>query len=99
MYERLEKYRQSVFAALKQITEDPEYCGHCKSYEGAIEITVCYPNFFEQEAGPRYKITLHCYLLGPARHYNWFGESLEICVAQAEADLKTWIADEVLQRA
>ena len=68
--ERFYRLRRKVMKAIRQ---QLEYDPHCKSYEGAFEWTVCYPNYFDDETGTQkpaaYILTLHCYVLGPARHY------------------------------
>lgn len=61
-----------------------------KSYEGIWEVTCEYPGADEGDAeGPcAWMIVLHCYLLGPSRHYSWrgktFGEALKDCKREVE---------------
>lgn len=90
--------RASLFQAIAaSLAED----GHCKSYEGAFEIHV--PNFFEDKAAQAdygwmrddaWGIELHCYLIGPNRHYRWSGESFEQALQKAEIDIAAWIRDD-----
>ena len=56
----------------------------CKSYEGAIEINHYYPRYWDSpDSLPEPEsvtIRLHCYVLGPARHYEFSGKTLnEAC--------------------
>ena len=92
-YKRFLKLRRRVMEAIeKTLKIDP----YCKSYEGAMELTLRYPNFFEQceEDVPCYcEIRLHCYVLGPARHYIWTGETLDEAVDKAKQDLDVWLGD------
>lgn len=80
-------------AIRKQIAEDP--C--CKSYEGTWELLFSYPSYFEDETATAtpdfYRITLHCYVLGPGRHYNWVGESWEEALEKCKHDVMEWIKD------
>lgn len=73
--------------------------GHCKSYEGTWELFVSYPDYFEDEtatAKPNfYQISLHCYLIGPSRHYDWDGKSWDECLNKCELDIDEWCAVEV----
>lgn len=93
---RFRALRAEVFAAIaKELAED----GHCKSYEGAM--TIEFPNYFEDEATKSHygwmehgawSIHLHCYLIGPNRHYTWAGKSFEEVLHKAETDIRAWIA-------
>ena len=66
----------------------------CKSYEGTWEITTSYRDYFEDETGtlpPNYvAITLHCYVLGPSRHYTWEGKSFAEALSKCEYDISCW---------
>lgn len=90
--DRFNRLRQKVMQAIR---EQLEYNPACKSYEGAFEWTVCYPNYFEDEEGIQkpsaYILTLHCYVLGPARHYDWRGKTMDEALDQAEKDIAGWI--------
>ena len=83
-------FRQKVFGYIeKQLQVD----GHHKSYEGAIDLSYCYPNYFEQDRGVMVVIELHCYLIGPTRHYKWYGDSVVKCLLEANKDLDGWIRE------
>ncbi len=89
---RFDALRKMVMEAIgEQLEEDPG----CKSYEGTFEWTVCYPNYFEDpEAtqGPElYVLTLHCYVLGPHRHYDWRGKTKAEALGKAEKEIKSWL--------
>lgn len=79
---RLEAYRAKLFAEIKR---ELEIDGHCKSYEGRVELH--WPCYF----GGEYSIHLACYVLGPARGYDYYGETWDECFDKAEADLDSWI--------
>ena len=69
-----------------------------KSYEGAWEITFGIPDAIddpEAVKGPDYcKITLHCYLVGPGRHYDWKGKTPNEALKKCKADVEKWIKAE-----
>lgn len=82
---KIEVLRTKVFAHIKKcLAED----GDCKSYEGAFEIT--YPHYHDQTT---WALKLHCYLLGPGRHYGWDGQTLAECVTKAEIDINKWLEE------
>lgn len=93
-HKRFLALRRRVMAAIKKALEiDPG----CKSYEGAMELLIEYPNYFElnesEEDTPNwYEIRLHCYVLGPARHYEWIGRTLNEALDKAEKEISMWIA-------
>lgn len=92
------------FDALRKLTMDAigreleiDCCG--KSYEGAFEILVSYPDYFDREYDNKpdqpdfYLIRLHCYVLGPGRHYEWKGRTLKNALDKAEMDINQWIRE------
>lgn len=97
--ERFSVLRKKVADYIRWYLEDD--CGH-KSYEGTWEALASYPSYFEDETGTAepdfYRLTLHCYVLGPSRHYDWdgstFGEALDEC----ERDIDQWIRSEMEDR-
>lgn len=92
--ERFSRLRKKVMQAIKR---ELEYDSYSKSYEGTFEWTECYPSYFEEEEGRtsiHYRLTLHCYLLCPGRHYDWYGETKAEVLDQAEADIGSWIGDD-----
>lgn len=88
--ERIQALRAELFQEIEAMLKED---GHCKSYEGAIEIVL--PNYFANkgEYPERLGLRLHCYLLGPARHHEWFGESFDAVLTKAETDIRLWIAE------
>ena len=83
--ERFRQLRKRLFGMIKkELEEDP--C--CKSYEGCLEVTAEYPNYFEDEEATGlpcyYQITLHCYVIGNARHYDFHGDTFDNCLDQLE---------------
>ena len=91
----IERFRRLRKVVMKAIEEQPADDPCCKSYEGAFEWTVCYPNYFDDETGDsgadHYVLTLHCYVLGPARHYDWRGKTMDEVLDKAEKDIDSWI--------
>ena len=69
--------------------------GHCKSYEGTFRIIENLPDYFEQYQGKKasYSITLDLYVIGPHRHYQWDGETLEEAVSKCEYEVTVWLID------
>lgn len=69
--------------------------GACKSYEGTWEVLTSFPDYFQDETGTAdadfVEITLHCYVLGPHRHYKWQGPTFLDAVKKAEAEVESWI--------
>ena len=68
----------------------------CKSYEGTWELLIGYPDAFEDETGEAepnfYRIQLHCYVLGPNRHYEWSGDTWEQALERCLTDVEGWLA-------
>jgi len=89
--ERLEAFRQMAFRGIKHSLEED---GSCKIYEG--EVVVRYPNYFEErDVERRMTLELHCYVLGPSRHYSWHGATLSEALDKAFADLVQWVKEEM----
>lgn len=86
--QRLKVLRSKLFEAIRKALEID---GHCKSYEGAFQISL--PNFFEERDGETncYVLSLDCYVVGPSRHYEWRGSSLSEAISKAEGDINGWI--------
>lgn len=70
-----------------------------KSYEGTFELLLSYPCYFDDEAGgdepDAVTITLHCYVIGPSRHYSWSGATLAKAVQRARKDIERWVAEAI----
>lgn len=88
---RFGKLRKAVAEGIKK--ELAIDCG-CKSYEGTWELLVEFYDYFEDEdatAPPRYvEIRLHCYVLGPSRHYHWSGRNWNEAIRECERDVLAW---------
>lgn len=69
--------------------------GH-KSYEGTWEISYGFPDYFDDptaDAPPEaVKIQLHCYVVGPGRHYQWYGKDFDEAFEKCKADVEKWLA-------
>ncbi len=91
-YERFTALRKKVMSAIE---EQLKIDDGCKSYEGTFEWTVEYPNYFEDPDATLppsfYSLTLHCYVLGPARHYDWTGDSISKVLDKAEKTINGWL--------
>lgn len=92
-YERFIALRRMLLNALDKV----DMSDGCKSYEGIFELTFSYPDYFDSNSkkdDPDFcMITLHCYVLGPGRHYEWRGKTIEEAVKKCEHDIKQWIKD------
>lgn len=93
-YDKFLKLRRYVLDALDKV--DMSY-GH-KSYEGTFELLINYPNYFDEESGKTdepdfYQIMLHCYVLGPNRHYHWEGKTLAEAVDKCYCDVSKRIKE------
>ena len=89
---RLAEVRAELFAAIKKALEEDDYC---KSDEGCFEITL--PNYFESQYGEPegpWAVTLHCYVIGPGRHYTWVGDTLAEAVDKACREIRAWLSGE-----
>ena len=69
----------------------------CKWYEGTFELLFLYPNYFdEKESGKTdnfdsVHIKLRCYVIGPHRHYDWYGKTIEDVVKKARKSLESLV--------
>lgn len=93
-FERFHRLREKTFAGIRKALEAND--GYGKPYEGAFEITQEYPNFYDDPdatSAPIVRIKLHCYILGPARHYEWTGKTFVEALAKAEHDISDWISE------
>lgn len=93
-YEKFLELRKWFMEKLKKMDDEGDL-EYCKSYEGSFELALVYPNFFESEAPyeekPYVCITLHCYVIGPHRHYDWKGNTIEDAVSKARSDIEKWV--------
>lgn len=94
--ERFADLRQKVAQAIRHYLQDD--CGH-KSYEGTWEMLISYPSYFDDEtatAAPDfYQLTLHCYVLGPHRHYVWSGKNWGEVLDKCEVNIDPWVREEM----
>lgn len=71
-----------------------EDCGH-KSYEGAWDVFLQFPDYFTGEHegfSPIYvRLDLHCYILCPERHYAWEGKDWKVVIKEAKKDIQEWM--------
>lgn len=93
-FERFHKLRKKTFDGIAKAIEANG--GYGKSYEGAFEIMQEYPDFYvdpDATSAPIVRIRLHCYILGPARHYEWAGRTFVEALNKAEHDIDGWIKE------
>ena len=90
-WKRFFALRRRVFDAIDSIVNDPDDDGYHKSYEGAMDVTFCFDNYFnadnDEHAIAGVKIELHCYLLINGRHEEWWGDTFEEALDKAEAGI------------
>lgn len=86
--DRFLEYRRKLFALIERALKRD---GHCKSYEGRLELH--FPCYFD-DANEGYLIRLACYVLGPLRSYDYSGRSWEQCLDKAEKDLEAFAYQE-----
>jgi hypothetical protein len=87
---KLDAFRALVFRGVaKALARN----GHCKGYEGAI--SVHFPSYLDVEDGDcnEVQVDLHCYVLGPSRHYSWRGPTLAKALDAAAKDVRRWIKE------
>lgn len=89
--EALMQLRKYLFDAIKVAVEEPGSVGG-KSYEGTFSIIL--PGYYEQEDRNCMCLHLDLYLIGPIRHYNWWGNTLLECIKQAQKDITTWVKED-----
>jgi hypothetical protein len=89
--QRLDAFRALVHRGVKRALE---LDGHCKRYEGELFYSIEVPSYFDFAAAPcTHKLWLHCYVLGPARQYQWSGTTADELFDLATADVERWIAE------
>lgn len=40
-----------------------------------------------------YVIELHCYVIGPNRHYRWDGYTFDVALGKAERQIGSWLKE------
>jgi hypothetical protein len=80
---RFETLRADLFDTIRQCLERD---GHCKHYEGRFAIQL--PDYFGNE---QWGLFLDCYVVGPSRHYEWWGASFAEALVKAETDIRAWM--------
>ncbi len=73
-----------------------------KSYEGAWEVTCGFPSTDEggsTKGACYWQIVLHCYLLGPSRHYTWAGKTFKEALTKCEQNVIPWCRAEMEKEA
>ena len=81
--------RQRVFSAVRNMRRKGEYG---KVYEGAMRIQIDFGDA-DDERFQRFIIHLACSQIGPARHYDWEGQTFHEALKKAEKDIDEWIKE------
>lgn len=89
-WERFYALRTRLFELIQAVDD-----GYHKSYEGAVDLTISFPDVFESEYNAKfppeyYTLTVHCYLLINGRHKDFEGETFTKCLNQFEKALADW---------
>jgi len=82
-FEALNRLQAEINRGLEAMKGEPG-----KSYEGALELHLA--GKFEEY----YTVILHCYLIGPGRHYAWKGKSLEAVLGAAAVTVSKWVDEQ-----
>src|ERR1035437_5164011 len=89
--ELLGVFQKTIFHEIEKLLKID---GHCKSYEGAIQISfLSYFKNKDEENKQKFALTLDCYLIGPSRHYEWVGRTLEEAIEKGLKEVKEWIKE------
>ena len=86
-WDRFYRLRQRVFDLIRE--EDD---GYHKSYEGAMDVRICFDSIFEADNVRDVsfvEIELHCYLLVNGRHISWDGNTF----TQALDKFEDWVKE------
>ena len=75
--------QQRVYRLVEFVDE-----GYHKSYEGAIDVTLCFPSIYTRDEEPDCRITLHSYLLIAGRHMDFYSQSFGGALRQLEKWVK-----------
>lgn len=81
--------RAKLFSCIQRALEEDDYS---KSYEGTFELIM--PSYFEESydhpEDDAWILRLHCYVIGPNRHYEWQGRTMTEVVAKAKESIDQW---------
>ena len=88
LWARFQALREQILTYIRDRVQDGAY--H-KSYEGRMDVSFCYPSCFDDA----FKVRIHlwCYLLCPAREYEWEAETFDQALTFAERDVYRWIGE------
>lgn len=85
-WKRFYGLRKKVFSLIEKVDD-----GYHKSYEGAIDVRICFDNIYEADSVEDIsfiEIELHCYLLINGRHISWDGRTFTEALDKFEDWLK-----------
>lgn len=83
-FKRFFELRGRLFDLIRKVDD-----GYHKSYEGALDVMLSFPNIYESDGNPECEwlcwIELGCYLLiEDGRHKKFHGETFDECLDQFE---------------
>lgn len=83
-FKRFFELRGRLFDLIRKVDD-----GYHKSYEGALDVMLSFPNIYESDGNPEREwlcwIELGCYLLiEDGRHKKFHGETFDECLDQLE---------------
>lgn len=95
--------RREIAAALKRD-------GYHKRFEGAVSYSVDMPPVVDWAGMPdplgrqpemkqEHSLKLYCYVIGPARNYEWTADSASEVFAKATADFTKWAREDAAEEA
>jgi hypothetical protein len=91
-YARFDKLRADLFDVIALLSSRGE---SGKRYEGTFRIQ--FPGYFDSRVVDElsreqpWALFLDCYLIGPHRHYDWWGATFADVLGTAEADIRVWL--------
>lgn len=87
--------RKKLAAYLQDCFENEAYG---KWYEGTWTVASIFPDVYQDPKGElppeSYVIKLDCYLVGPHRHYEWEGKTLDDAFDRCKKQVEIWIGDD-----
>lgn len=93
--DRLMRLRKYLFDKIREAFADGAIG---KSTEGLFEVCHSLADYYEEEykggySGELWIVKLYCYVVGPSRHYEWKGRTLEDAVKKAENEIYGWFGE------
>lgn len=87
MNENIKELRRLLYAAYDDYFKTGD--GHCKSSEGAVEISHWVGDYWSDEA--QWSVMVYSYVFGPHRTHHFHGATLEEASLKALTAVKGWL--------